>query len=90
MREIVLDAARLSRREEAQSYLKEAMELPDYYGRNLDALHDVLGEMGDTRIIFRNTWAFDEKYGYPKRVLNVMRDSAEENPGIVIELLENE
>ena len=86
MREIVLDAGRLSERERAQEYLKESFGFPDYYGKNLDALHDMLGELGDVRIIFRNAVAFDEKYGYPKRVLNVMRDAAEENLGIVLEM----
>ena len=44
VRQIALDAERLRRREEAQAYLREAFGFPDYYGNNLDALHDMLGE----------------------------------------------
>ena len=29
-------------RETAHTYLKEILHLPDYYGRNLDALYDCL------------------------------------------------
>ena len=86
MREIILDARELSERERAQEYLKESFGFPDYYGKNLDALHDMLGEVKKIKIIFENPDAFDEKYGYPKRVLNVFRDASDENPGIVLEL----
>lgn len=43
--ELILDARRLSTREEAHIYLREALELPDYYGNNLDALYDCLTEL---------------------------------------------
>lgn len=42
---LTLDARRLSRREEAHAYLREMLELPDYYGNNLDALYDCLTEL---------------------------------------------
>ena len=32
-------------RETAHTYLKEILRLPDYYGRNLDALYDCLCEI---------------------------------------------
>lgn len=32
-------------RETAHTYLKEILHLPDYYGRNLDALYDCLCEI---------------------------------------------
>ena len=85
MREIIIDASRLTERESAQTYLKEELGFPEWYGRNLDALHDMLGEMDRTKVIFENPGAFEEKYGYPKRVLKVFQDAAEENPGLAIE-----
>ena len=42
---IALDCARLLERQEAHAYLAEALGLPDYYGRNLDALY---GRRGGT------------------------------------------
>ena len=45
--EIVLDAKRFKGRTRAHAYLKEALRLPDYYGKNLDALYDCLGDIGE-------------------------------------------
>ncbi len=49
--EIVLDARRFKGRSRAHAYLKEALRLPDYYGKNLDALYDCLGDIGEETVI---------------------------------------
>lgn len=79
---VVLDALRLQRKEEAHKYLRSALNFPEYYGENLDALHDCLTELDDVVVEFLNT----EKVsgGYFARVMEVFRDSAEENPGLKI------
>ena len=87
VRQIALDAERLRRREEAQAYLREAFGFPDYYGNNLDALHDMLGETA-ARVVFYNTAALYEKYGYAGRVLRVCLDAAEENPRLTVTVAE--
>lgn len=40
-----LDASRWRGRDAAHDALQEAMDFPDYYGRNLDALNDVLSDV---------------------------------------------
>ena len=35
--------------------ISSALELPDYYGRNLDALYDLLSESPELDLIFYNT-----------------------------------
>ena len=35
-------------------YLKDVLDLPDYYGKNRDALYDCLTDMSDTRFVFTN------------------------------------
>ena len=50
-----IDLTEVSTKEELQEALVETLPLPDYYGRNLDALYDVLTECGDGwNIIFYN------------------------------------
>lgn len=41
----ILDGRYMTSKEEAHRYLAEALGLPAYYGKNLDALSDCLGEM---------------------------------------------
>jgi len=42
--EVLLDGSMMVNREVLHDLLVEKLELPDYYGRNLDALYDALSE----------------------------------------------
>ena len=44
MRRIIIDAQDMPNKDSLHLVLKEALNLPDYYGRNLDALWDGLME----------------------------------------------
>ena len=66
---IVLDAGRMTSKEESHTYLKEVLNLPEYYGDNLDALHDCLEEMTSVEIIVENEENAGNYYRYVKRVL---------------------
>ena len=47
---IIIDGAAMTTRDAAHSHLALRLGLPDYYGRNLDALYDCLTERtADTR-----------------------------------------
>ena len=50
----ILDGKKMVSREETHQYLKETFGFPDYYGKNLDALHDCLTEMGEMEVEFIN------------------------------------
>ena len=41
---VILDFENINSKEALHQYLKEKLALPDYYGNNLDALHDCLAE----------------------------------------------
>ena len=45
MKQVQLSAAQWATPRAAHEALKEALSFPDYYGHNLDALHDCLTEM---------------------------------------------
>ena len=51
----VLDGKKMVSREETHAYLKETFGFPEYYGKNLDALHDCLTEMGELEVEIINT-----------------------------------
>ena len=50
MQKIILEAQYLLEKETAHIYLQEKLNLPEYYGRNLDALYDCLTELVDIEI----------------------------------------
>ena len=66
---IVLDASRMTDKETSHEYLKEVLGLPEYYGKNLDALHDCLEEMTDVEIVVENEENAGNYYRYVARVL---------------------
>lgn len=67
--------------------LEEILPLPDYYGENLDALYDVLTEMGKNwHLIFRNyTEAQVCMEKYMKNLRKMCGKAMEHTPGLVIE-----
>ena len=47
MSEYIIDFDGVQTEEDVQDRVVESLPLPDYYGRNLDALYDVLTEQGE-------------------------------------------
>lgn len=76
---IILDAGRIEEKGKSHEYLKEMLQLPEHYGKNLDALHDCLTEMDKTEILWDNI----EHAGiYFRRVYLVFQRACVENPGL--------
>ena len=51
MKVIELDAEKLNDRKESHIYLAKKLNLPEHYGRNLDALYDCQYEIADIGIL---------------------------------------
>ena len=84
MRTIVLDGLYMNTREATHDYLARRLHFPSYYGRNLDALHDLLTEPCDpTQIILYRKACMLQKLGdYGEILLTVLRDAASENASL--------
>ena len=67
-------------KEEGHDYLMEALNLPDYYGKNLDALYDCLCEI-ECEIELINPEEVDED------ILDTFIDAASENDFLKFEIL---
>lgn len=85
MRRIELDGARLTQRGQAMAYLNEKLELPEWWGRNLDALHDCLTELGEPTALALSHRAELEGAIFGRRLLRVLEDAAEDNRFLWIE-----
>ena len=69
----ILDGKRMVSREETHQYLKETFGFPDYYGKNLDALHDCLTEMGEMEVEVENAADMLAALGrYGEKLLQVL------------------
>ncbi len=81
MKEFILDGAAVTGREDLHSMLAAGLDLPSWYGGNLDALYDCLTDLGEITIRLQNWQALEETLGsYAGKLLRVLRDAAEENP----------
>ena len=70
-------------KEKGHDYLMEALNLPDYYGKNLDALYDCLTEM-DCEIELVNAGEVDGD------ILDTFEDAAGENEFLTFKIVELE
>ena len=83
MKTIKLDVTNINTVKALHVYLAYALDLPSYYGKNLDALHDVLGEIGEqTCIVLAGEPASEEMAAYLPRLARVLEDAAQENPAL--------
>lgn len=86
MRKAILNGKRMISREVAHAYLKRKLGFPDYYGRNLDALWDLLTtihEPFEIRIFNRGS-ALEKMGEYGERLLSTIDEAADENPRITV------
>ena len=65
MKKYILDFRKVNNIEEAHEELKSALDFPDYYGKNLDALNDCLSEIESDHLVYILTYkdtfdGFDE------------------------------
>lgn len=81
MKTITLDLEHLHSVPCLHKQLREALELPIYYGANLDALYDCLTEISEeTELVVPLAVADAEHLGwYGEQLLTVLQDAAKEN-----------
>ena len=72
----ILNGAALSGRDSAHDEIVRALPMPEYYGRNLDALWDVVSCM-EGEILLENAAAIS---GYGEKILSLLQEAADENP----------
>ena len=75
--QIHLNGNDITNREQLHDALSEALELPEWYGRSLDALYDCLTDLSVPTTIHED---------YMQRALAGLRDAAEENELLQVRL----
>lgn len=87
MKEITVNCAEIGSMQQLHETLARELSFPEWYGKNLDALHDCLTAIcEDTKITFLHFPALP----FPSvGLLRVLRDSENENPHLEISLVTN-
>lgn len=94
MRKIELNFNIPHTRTQLHEYLKDKLDFPDYYGRNLDALYDCLTEICEPTAIglyFAYTDYDEEDHDlvyYFDKVKKVFRDAEEDNDALAVFIFE--
>jgi Barstar, RNAse (barnase) inhibitor len=90
-RNITIDFVGVSDKEEFHNRIKEAIQVPDYYGNNLDALYDILTEeLNEAVIRILGINKMDPSMNdYIKRFRRMCSDICEENDEIKIIFVED-
>ena len=78
---VFLDALEMTERTKAHDHLTAQLQLPEYYGRNLDALYDILTERSTPLYITLLNKEFLDAYGL--LILQTILDAASHNPRII-------
>ena len=83
-----LDGTVLKSKEELHSTISWQLQLPDYYGCNLDAFWDVLSAWNKPLIIKVTNTAqlYDYLGDYAQSLLELLRDAAAENRTITLNI----
>ncbi len=81
-RMLTLDFTGVDTKEELHRYIAAKLSFPKWYGRNLDALYDMLTSMGiPTTLFLRDVHALAENLGeYGETAVQVFAAAAAENP----------
>ena len=84
--ELIIDGSALPEAAAVHDLFTRALDLPEWYGRNLDALYDVLTERGEPlRLLVRNQEALAAGLGeYAEDLLRTLADAAAENPALTL------
>lgn len=86
MKTYKLDISELHTKEAFHLAVGKMMSLPDYYGKNLDALFDCLTGLSEpSQIVLDHSSALEENLGdYGTRIRRMLAAAAKENPRLTI------
>ena len=82
MRTIEINCEAITDRSSLHSLLAEGLSLPEWYGRNLDALHDCLTEISEETSLTLN--GFDALGSFRTGFRIVLNAAEEENPHLFV------
>jgi len=92
LKTVYLGKENIASMEDVHRVFADALSFPDYYGGNLDALNDMLGEVsGEVIILLADREILTERIGAKYGVLlTLLTEVADDNPSVRIRSVEDE
>lgn len=84
MKQITLDGNLLADASTLHDYLKDVLDFPEYYGKNLDALYDCLTDLDNIEISIISP---EENGAIFQKVLRVFKAAERENETLKLNIL---
>ncbi len=84
--EILIDCARIDGSREFHYALAQQLQFPEWYGNNLDALHDCLTDIHEGTILTFTSWSHLAAFGQGFR--RCLEDAESKNPHLTIHILD--
>ena len=84
MKEITIDCRGFASRSDLHKAFAEELSFPEWYGNNLDALHDQLTSIGEGTVIHLQNWSEAEASmgRYALCAVRAVADAQQKNPNI--------
>ncbi|MBE6007799.1 MAG: hypothetical protein E7235_01215 [Lachnospiraceae bacterium] len=84
MKEITLEAAKMTNKDEALKHIAKKLDFPEYFGNNFDALNDCLTDISEeTSISIDNEELFKGNLGvYAEIIKKVFQFAAKQNKNL--------
>ena len=80
MKQVTIDCTLLVDEKSVHDTFSQVLEFPAYYGRNLDALYDLLSSSPELELTLVNAQAISKLFRYGDNLLLTLRDAEQDNP----------
>ena len=84
MKQITLDGNLLADAGKVHDYLKESLDFPEYYGKNLDALYDCLTDLEDIEI---TVTVPEEDGAIYQKIIRILKAADRKNDSLKLNIL---
>lgn len=85
MKQVLIDCTKMVDEATVHDTFTEALEFPAYYGRNLDALYDMLTSSPELTLTLTNASALNKLFRYGDNLKLTLEDAAKDNDLLTLE-----
>lgn len=84
MKKFLLDIREYDNKEDIHSYIADTMDFPHYYGKNLDALYDVLTDISEYTSVLLIVEEHSPIREYIEKLIEAFEDAEIENSKLAV------